>query len=90
MKANLIKTDGSEVLLDLTADDQERYQIIADAIQGAVAQYVLKNKKIMYYNEDGKMLGLNVNYTATKLALGIINPNEYIVGNVVVVDPNIK
>ena len=90
MKAKLLKTDGTIEDLELPDDDRGRYQAIQAAVQGQVEQLVLKSKKILYFNEDRNILGLPTNMQATKLAVLTIPIDTYILGNVVVVDPNIK
>jgi hypothetical protein len=82
--AKIIKPLGNEEAIELPEDSTLKYKLVSETVGGAVAQHNLKNGKIMYFNEDGKMLGLDPNLKATSLAKGIISPNDYILGNVII------
>ena len=56
------------------------------AVGGFVQVLFLKDGRQMLVNEEGKLNGLPLNSEATKLARGLISANDYIVGNVLILE----
>jgi hypothetical protein len=86
MKALILGYDGSEKEVTLPEEQGAQFESVMETVQGMVAQHVLPNGKIMYINEEGKVMDLPINYKATNLAKKILKIDEYILGNAVIVE----
>ena len=81
MKARLLKTDGTDESVDLPDEPDERYGAMCALVQGPLDLKELPDG-FLYYNSEGKVLGLKRNRLATKLV--DLAPDDCIVGNVII------
>jgi len=78
-----ISTTGNAV--KATFDDLADYQQAVGGYIEAVDIKVAGHEATIYLNEEGKMFGLPLNRSVTRLATGRIFEGDYIAGDVVIV-----
>lgn len=59
---------------------EELQKIVGGDIQG-----IGVGTSVMYMNENGKLEGLDLNWTATRMVKGSLIPGDYIAGDVIIV-----
>lgn len=81
-----INTSGKRELLSFEDPEQE-YPILSGAVGGMIEMVpCVYPDHYIYLNEEGKLIGLEVNDSATALAKGL-SPFDMIVGDVVIAGP---
>jgi hypothetical protein len=83
MKALIVKVDGTAKVEDIEINNHEAI----NAVVGGWIEMVNVGKGFMYVNEEGKLNNLPLNPRMTKWCLqgGHIHPDDFIVGNCVIV-----
>lgn len=89
MKAILIKADGGGAEVDI----DESLDALREAIGGGWVQmlnYPARPDAVVWFDEEGKIKGLPMNETATKLMDEMLFAEDYIAGDMLVtgIDPN--
>lgn len=81
MKALIIPVDGKprEVAFDRGAS----YEVLRNAVGGYIECVALSDTLDMWVNEDGKLISLPINSTATFLWTLVYGPTDVIVGDVI-------
>ena len=83
MKALIVKVDGTVTVEDMDINNHEAM----NAVVGGWIEKVDVGKGFMYVNEEGKLRNLPLNPRMTRWCLegGHIRPDDFIVGNCVIV-----
>ena len=80
MKMIVITSSGN-----ISIQENNGYQCLKKAVGGYVEAVHIGDDAVMYLNEEGKLLGLDVNPIATKLYRSFISTSDVIVGDVCIV-----
>lgn len=85
-KIKIINWDG-QGNKEFTRDKKPELAELQEAVGGFIELVRLGNGKEMYVNEEGKLTGLKLNYSATKMYRAKYpNVNDVIVGNVIYIE----
>ena len=89
MEAKLIKTNGSEVVVQPAKGNSFSLKELQGYVGGFI-EFVRIGKKIMVVNEEGKLDGLECNTVATEIFHKEFPGNaDFIVGDVLLTDANL-
>jgi hypothetical protein len=80
----IIKTDGT--IVEASPKNGEEFSLdeLQAAVGGMIELAVLRNGKDLWFNEEGKLLGLEVNLIATMLWQDTFGSSDVIVGDAIV------
>ena len=84
MKAVVIKTDGSRYVAEF---EKESYDFLSKTVGGLIERVTLHDKEgapDMWLNEEGKVIGLDQNPTATALWVDMYDLTDVMCGDVVI------
>jgi hypothetical protein len=81
MEGMIIRVDGTTEIVTFTKEAS--YEAIKSAVGGWIECVSLRDDLDMYVNEEGKLLGLPVNATATSIWEAHYGPTDIIVGDVI-------
>ena len=79
-KKIVIITPQSQVLIQSIEGEFVDYDTLNNGVQGWIESVSLMNGLTMWVNEEGKLLGLDVNPIATRLWEKMYGPTDIIVG----------
>jgi hypothetical protein len=71
----------------LTCEPEDVYTTIRDGVGGLLEAVGLEDAYTLYLHEEGKLIGLPVNETATQLTRGVLSMWDIVVGDCVIVGP---
>ena len=84
-KALIIKTDGSVQSIELGKTGDEEYKILSGAVGGFIQQVPLDDSGMsIWCHEEGKLIGLPGNASATKVWEQFWGPTDVMVGDCVI------
>lgn len=88
MKAKIYKADGS--IIDVKPNNGTDFSIeeLQDIVGGFIEIVSLMGNEIMVINEEGKLIDLPFNETATQMYQEVDGFYDYIAGDVLVCDSN--
>lgn len=82
MKALKIAVDGKMEVVDFT--NENSYRTISDAVGGWIEAVTLANDIVMWCNEEGKLIPLDVNHHASRLFVHAFGKIDLIAGDVII------
>lgn len=82
----LIKSDGSKTIIEPEENNSFTCSELQNYVEGYIQLIPLNDNLIVVINEEGKLLNLPYNEVATDLCREILFNNDYIVGNVVIIN----
>lgn len=71
----------------LNCEPQDAYRTIRDGVGGLLEAVGLEDGHTLYLDEEGKLIGLPVNETATRLTRGVLSMWDIVVGDCVIAGP---
>lgn len=80
--AKLVRTNGT--IEDVSVNQTMDYKQMQGYVGGCIEAITLDNNFIMWCNEEGKLNGLPLNATATRIFHDIFGPQDVIVGDVLI------
>lgn len=84
--ALIIKSSGEEIVTHPKANGKFSLEEIQAAVGGYIERVCLSEGKQMFLNEEGKLNNLPFNQKATVLTRGILAYDDFIVGDVIIVE----
>lgn len=83
MKALVIRTDNSKEVVEFT--NETSYKTLSGAVGGYIECVYLHNRNLdLWINEEGKIIGLPVNPTATGFWMEMYGLTDMIMGDVII------
>lgn len=82
MKALVIPVEGE--MQEVNFDKKSSYEVLRRAVGGYIECVALSGTMDMWVNEEGKLMSLPVNSTATFLWTLVYGPTDVIVGDVII------
>ena len=87
MEKKYIKIETTGKVAELVVTEESEYSDLSGAVQGVLEMVPsIFEDHYLYLNEEGKLIGLEINELATSLANGL-SSYDIIVGDVVIVGP---
>jgi len=86
--AKIIKTNGEQIEVTPKNGKDFKLEELQEIVGGYIEVVWFPNDKIMVINEEGKLLNLPINETATKIYFDAFSYNDVIVGDVLICGTN--
>jgi len=76
----ILKVDGTREEIK----EEISLEVMQKAVGGFIEIVATNDGRQMIMNEEGKLKGYSINHEATALVLGVLSPNDVVVGDVII------